>query len=202
VNRYFKHPLRKQDILQTFSGVRPLYDDGKGNPSAVTRDYVFDLDDSAGVPLLNVFGGKITTFRKLAEHALQKLKPTFPKMGADWTATAKLPGGDIEGADVARFRAGLQAQYDWLPRDLLRYYTQTYGTLTAKVIDGATSLAGLGRQFGPNLYEAEARYLMAHEWAATAEDMLTRRTKHGLHMNEAQHAAFEAWLDGLVRKSA
>jgi D-erythritol 1-phosphate dehydrogenase len=201
VNRYFKHPLRKQDILQTFSGVRPLYDDGKGNPSAVTRDYVFDLDDN-GAPLLNVFGGKITTFRKLAEHALQKLDATFPKMGGDWTATATLPGGDIDNADVARFTARLQSQYDWLPRPLLRHYTQTYGTLTASVIDGATSLEGLGQQFGPNFYEAEARYLMAHEWAATAEDMLTRRTKHGLHMSAAQKSAFEAWLGSLVRQSA
>jgi D-erythritol 1-phosphate dehydrogenase len=201
VNRYFKHPLRKQDILQTFSGVRPLYDDGKGNPSAVTRDYVFDLDDN-GAPLLNVFGGKITTFRKLAEHALQKLVATFPNMGGDWTASATLPGGDIDDADVARFTARLQSQYDWLPRPLLRHYTQTYGTLTASVIDGATSLEGLGQQFGPNFYEAEARYLMAHEWAATAEDMLTRRTKHGLHMSAAQKSAFEAWLGSLVRQSA
>jgi D-erythritol 1-phosphate dehydrogenase len=152
--------------------------------------------------LLNVFGGKITTFRKLAEHALQKLQPTFPKMGADWTASATLPGGDIEGADVPRFTARLQAQYEWLPRNLLRYYTQTYGTLTAQVINGATSLAGLGEQFGPNLYEAEARYLMAHEWAESADDVLTRRTKHGLHMSAAQKTAFEAWLNGLVRKSA
>ncbi|MDR5759610.1 glycerol-3-phosphate dehydrogenase [Caballeronia sp. LZ035] len=202
VNRYFKHPLRRQDIVQTFSGVRPLYDDGKGNPSAVTRDYVFDLDDSGGAPLLNVFGGKITTFRKLAEHALQKLQPAFPKMGADWTASATLPGGDIEGADVPRFMASLQAAHDWLPRPLTRYYTQTYGSLTSEVLNGATSLAGLGEQFGPNFYEAEARYLMAHEWAATAEDMLTRRTKHGLHMSAAQKTAFETWLDGLMRKSA
>lgn len=202
VNRYFKHPLRRQDIVQTFSGVRPLYDDGKGNPSAVTRDYVFDRDDSGGAPLLNVFGGKITTFRKLAEHALQKLQPAFPTMGADWTASATLPGGDIEGADVPRFMASLQAAHEWLPRPLTRYYTQTYGSLTSDVLNGATSLAGLGEQFGPNFYEAEARYLMAHEWAATAEDMLTRRTKHGLHMSAAQKTAFETWLDGLMRKSA
>ena len=123
-------------------------------------------------------------------------------MGGDWTATAPLPGGDIEDADVARFTARLQSQYDWLPRNLLRHYTQTYGTLTAQVIDGATSLAGLGRQFGPNFYEAEVRYLMTHEWAATADDMLTRRTKHGLHMNAAQISAFEAWLDARVRISA
>jgi len=202
VNRYFKHPLRHQDIVQTFSGVRPLYDDGNGNPSAVTRDYVFDLDDSGGAPLLNVFGGKITTFRKLAEHALQRLRPTFPAMGGDWTARATLPGGDIENADVPRFMARLQERYGWLPRDLLRYYTRTYGTRTAEVIDGATSLAGLGEPFGPNFYEAEVRYLMAHEWAETAADILTRRTKHGLHLSAAQTDAFTAWMDRLVRASA
>lgn len=202
VNRYFKHPLRRQDIVQTFSGVRPLYDDGNGNPSAVTRDYVFDLDDTGGAPLLNVFGGKITTFRKLAEHALQRLRPTFPAMGGDWTARATLPGGDIEGADVPRFMAWLQHQYSWLPRELLRYYTRTYGTRTAQIIDGATSLAGLGEQFGPNFYEAEARYVMAHEWAETADDILTRRTKHGLHMSAAQTDAFSIWMDRLVRTSA
>jgi glycerol-3-phosphate dehydrogenase len=202
VNRYFKQPLRRQDVVQTFSGVRPLYDDGNGNPSAVTRDYVFDLDTNGGAPMLNVFGGKITTFRKLSEHALQRLRPTFPHMGQDWTATAMLPGGEIEEADVPQFIARLQREYLWLPRDLMRHYARTYGARTAQVIDSANSLADLGRQFGPNFYEAEVRYLMAQEWAETAQDILTRRTKHGLHMNAEQTAAFGGWLDGLDRKSA
>ncbi|MGI4858052.1 MAG: glycerol-3-phosphate dehydrogenase [Janthinobacterium lividum] len=202
VNRYFKKPLRRQDVMQTFSGVRPLYDDGKGNPSAVTRDYVFDLDDSGGVPLLNVFGGKITTFRKLSEHALQRLRPTFPAMGQDWTATAVLPGGEIEQADVPRFIERLQREYPWLPEDLLHHYARTYGARTALVIAAARSLTDLGRQFGPNLYEAEVRYLIAHEWAETAPDILTRRTKHGLHMSAGQTAAFDAWFNGGDRKSA
>ena len=202
VNRYFKQPLRRQDVVQTFSGVRPLYDDGNGNPSAVTRDYVFDLDTNGGAPMLNVFGGKITTFRKLSEHALQRLRPTFPNMGQDWTATAMLPGGEIEEADVPQFIARLQQEYLWLPRDLMRHYVRTYGARTAQVIDSASSLADLGRQFGPNFYEAEVRYLMAQEWAETAQDILTRRTKHGLHMNAEQTAAFGGWLDGLDRKSA
>ncbi|MEX1056889.1 MAG: glycerol-3-phosphate dehydrogenase, partial [Natronospirillum sp.] len=103
VNRYFKETLRRSDVLDTFSGVRALFDDGKGNPSAVTRDYEFDLDETDGVPLLNVYGGKITTFRKLSEHALQKLAPYFPTMAADWTREVPLPGGDIEGADFPRF---------------------------------------------------------------------------------------------------
>ncbi len=195
VNRYFKQTLRREDVVETFSGVRPLYDDGAGNPSAVTRDYVFDLDADGGAPLLSVFGGKITTFRKLAEHALQRLLPTFPKMGPPWTAHSVLPGGEIEGADVPRFLDRLQRDYPWLPRDLARHYARHYGARTAKVIDGASSLAGLGRRFGPQLYEAEARYLMAQEWAETPEDVLTRRTKHALHMSVEEKAAFDAWFD-------
>ncbi|MGF6245243.1 glycerol-3-phosphate dehydrogenase [Paraburkholderia sp. GAS38] len=202
VNRYFKQPLRRLDVVQSFSGVRPLYDDGNGNPSAVTRDYVFDLDANDGAPLLNVFGGKITTFRKLSEAAMQHLRPTFPAMGPDWTATATLPGGEIEDGDVPRFIARLQREYPWLPRELTGYYARTYGARTAQVIDSAQSLADLGRQFGPNFYEAEVRYLVEQEWAETTQDILTRRTKHGLHMNAEQTAAFGAWFEGLDRKSA
>ncbi len=202
VNRYFKQTLRREDVLQTFSGVRPLYDDGKGNPSAVTRDYVFDLDTTGGAPLLNVFGGKITTFRKLAEHAIQKLQATFPKMGPDWTAKGILPGGDIEGADVPRFLEKLQRDYAWLPRGLARHYARLYGARTSKLIGGATSVAALGQCFGPNFYEAEVRYVIEQEWAETAEDILTRRTKHGLHMSAEEKAAFGAWFDGQMARSA
>jgi len=202
VNRYFKQTLRREDVLQTFSGVRPLYDDGKGNPSAVTRDYVFDLDTTGGAPLLNVFGGKITTFRKLAEHAIQKLQVTFPKMGPDWTAKGVLPGGEIENADVPRFLEKLQRDYGWLPRGLARHYARLYGARTSRLIGGATSVAALGQHFGPNFYEAEVRYLMAQEWAETPEDILTRRTKHGLHMSADEKAAFAAWFDGQMALSA
>jgi glycerol-3-phosphate dehydrogenase len=194
VNRYFTQGLRRQDVLESFSGVRPLYDDGAGNPSAVTRDYVFDLDTAGGAPLLNIFGGKITTFRKLAEHAIQRLQPVFPQMGRDWTAKGHLPGGDIERGDVPAFLAELDERYPWLPRDLARHYARLYGTRTHRVIGKAQSLADLGPRFGPLLYAAEARYLMAEEWAETAEDILWRRTKHRLHMTEAEVAAFGDWL--------
>ncbi len=202
VNRYFKQGLRREDVLETFSGVRPLYDDGAGNPSAVTRDYVFDLDTEGGAPLLSVFGGKITTFRKLAEHALQRLKPTFPDMGPDWTAKSHLPGGDIENADVPLFLDRLQREYPWLPRDLARHYARHYGACTASLIDGARSLEGLGRRFGPCLYETEVRYLTAHEWAETPEDILRRRTKHALHMSAHEQAAFEDWFERSLARSA
>jgi glycerol-3-phosphate dehydrogenase len=195
VNRYFEKGLKRSDVLESFSGVRPLYDDGAGNPSAVTRDYVFDLDDRGGAPVLNIFGGKITTFRKLAEHALQRLAPHFPAMKGDWTAGAFLPGGDLPGGDVAAFLSELSRTYPWLPQDLLLHYARLYGTRTRDLIGNRQSLADMGRRFGPQLYEAEARYLAGHEWATTAEDILWRRTKHRLHMTEAETKAFADWLD-------
>lgn len=202
VNRYFKQRLRREDVLETFSGVRPLYDDGHGNPSAVTRDYVFDLEEASGAPLLNVFGGKITTYRKLAEQALQKLGRFFPQMGAAWTATAPLPGGDIPGADFIGFLEDLQSDYPWLPRPMTRRLARLYGTRARKLLGAAASLEDLGRQFGPQFFEAEARYLCDHEWARTADDILSRRTKEGLHLTAAQTAAFEDWFQGTLRKSA
>src|SRR6185437_3394050 len=194
VNRYFKHELKREDVLETFSGVRPLFDDGKGNPSAVTRDYVFDLDTTRGAPALNVFGGKITTFRKLAEHALDRLEPFFPAMTPAWTAQAALPGGDIANADFAAFLAGFKARHPWLPPGLAAHYGRLYGTRAEKLIGAAASLADLGRVFGPDFHEAEARYLRAEEWAETADDILWRRTKHGLDMSEAERDAFAQWL--------
>ncbi len=195
VNRYFKEKLRPEDVLRTFSGVRPLFDDGHGNPSAVTRDYTFDLDDTGGAPLLNVFGGKITTFRRLSEHALEKLAPTFPKMGPAWTAKAPLPGGDMPDADYPAFAEGLRAAHPWMPRPLVQHYARLYGTRTAAVIGGATSLAGLGRHFGGTLYEAEVRHLVAREWAETPADVLDRRTKHGVHLTPAEQQELTDWFD-------
>ena len=194
VNRYFKEKLRRADVVHHFSGVRPLFDDGKGNPSAVTRDYVFDLDETGGVPLLNVFGGKITTFRELAERGLHRLKAIFPQMGADWTATATLPGGEMPNADYESFANDLRADYPWMPRSLIAHYGRHYGARTRDLVGAATSLDGLGQHFGGDLYEAEARYLMQREWAQTAEDILTRRTKHNLHLSPEQQAAFTVWL--------
>jgi len=193
VNRYFKRELRREDVVQSFSGVRPLYDDGAGNPSAVTRDYVFDLDAN-GAPLLNVFGGKITTFRKLAEHGVQRLRATFPDMGPDWTAHGHLPGGDIDDADISQFINGLLADHPWLPRQVAQHYARLYGTRSHALIGAATNLDGLGRHFGGLLYAAEAQYLAGHEWAQTPEDVLTRRTKHALHLSHTEQAAFTDWF--------
>jgi len=194
VNRYFKEKLRRSDVIRSFSGVRPLFDDGKGNPSAVTRDYVFDLDEAGGAPLLNVFGGKITTYRELAERGLHRLRHVFPAMGADWTAKAPLPGGDMPDADFESFANGLRDTYPWMPRPVVQHYARLYGTLTREVVGEATGLEGLGRHFGGTFYEAEARYLRAREWAQTPEDVLWRRTKHDLHLTPDQRAAFADWF--------
>jgi glycerol-3-phosphate dehydrogenase len=199
VNRYFVTCLRPGDVVDSFSGVRPLFDDNAANPSAVTRDYVFDVNAPGGAaPMLSVFGGKITTYRKLAEHALEKLKPFFPTMGPAWTERARLPGGELPGADFGAFLIDFQRRNSWLPADLALGYARKYGTRANELLRGVESLGDLGRHFGGGLYEREARFLIAEEWATTAEDILTRRTKHGLHMTLAERQAFAVWLEGVV----
>ncbi len=190
VNRYSKVQLKRSDVETSFSGVRPLYDDNAANPSAVTRDYVFDVEGAP--PLLSVFGGKITTYRKLAEHALQKLRPTFPAMGADWTSGGALPGGGLGAGGFAGYLKDLTARHPWLPAAVARHYVRLYGTLSEKIIGDATALSGLGQHLGDTLYTAEVNYLRRHEWAVSAEDILYRRTKTGLHMTEAERKAVEA----------
>lgn len=203
VNRYFEAPLTQDDVLETFSGVRPLNDDDAENPSAVTRDYVFELDQADGqAPMLSVFGGKITTFRKLAQHALIHLKPFFPEMGGEWTATAHLPGGDIPDADFSAFLDEMQVRYSFLPGHLLHHYCRLYGTRAHDLIANAKALSDLGCAFGPQFYEREAQYLIETEWAMTADDILQRRTKHALAMNRQQILAFEDWFSDVSAKVA
>ena len=198
VNRYSKWELRRSDIVQAFSGVRPLYDDNSSNPSAVTRDYVFDIDGDAGkAPLLSVFGGKITTYRKLAEHALQKLKPYFPEMTGDWTEREHLPGGDLGGArNFQAFVEDFGRRHPWLNAPLARHYARLYGSMAHGLLNGARSMGDLGRHFGALLHEREITYLREAEWAQTAEDILERRTKHGLHLTANESEAVRAYLKG------
>ena len=192
VNRYMRRRLTPDDVLHRFCGVRPLYDDNAASPSAVTRDYVFDIDGGGHIPpLLSVFGGKITTYRKLAEHALESLKPLLPKGGAAWTAGAFLPGGDIPGGDFNRFLHEFQRGHGWLPPELARHYARLYGTRAGTVLGGAGSIEELGVDYGGGLYEREVSYLRRFEWARSAEDILERRTKHGLHIGTPERAALE-----------
>ena len=200
VNRYFEVQLKPGDVLHSFAGVRPLYDDNAANPSAVTRDYVFDVDAPGGAaPMLTIFGGKITTYRKLAEHALDKLAPFFPRMGRPWTQFAPLPGGDMPGADFEAYLKAYRSSYPWLAADVARGYVRRYGARARDLLNGASKPQDLGRHFGGALFECEARFLIAQEWASSADDMLERRTKHGLHLTPPQRAEFESWLAGLAR---
>ena len=195
INRYFETQLAPRDVIHTFSGVRPLYDDNADNPSAVTRDYIFNVDAPGGLaPILSVFGGKITTYRKLAEHALDKLKPFFPQMGAPWTKSAPMPGGDMPDADFGKMLAQLRQHYAFLPELVSLEYARRYGTRAYDLLGDSRSLSDLGHYFGGTLYEREARFLKTQEWAQTAEDILDRRTKHGLHLSPDQKIEFRQWL--------
>ncbi|MFV9474887.1 glycerol-3-phosphate dehydrogenase [Advenella sp. RU8] len=196
VNAYFKRPVRPEDIISTWSGVRPLYDDAQGNASTTTRDYVFDISGGTGSepPLLSIFGGKITTYRKLAEHALEKLAPFTGKHQA-WTSTAPLPGADLPNADINLFTSQLQKDFPWLPKDTASRYARAYGTLALAFLAGKTSLESLGQHFGHDLYEVEVKWLQEHEWASCAEDILWRRTRLGLHFTPAQTLALQNWLE-------
>jgi glycerol-3-phosphate dehydrogenase len=184
INRYFKQQIGPQDVCWTYSGVRGLLEDEHAeNASAVTRDYLLELDaPDAEAPLLSVFGGKITTFRKLAEEAVDKLGAAIGPSVQSWTEGAVLPGGDIPDANFERFLGALKQQNPWLPADLAHRYARAYGTRTPVLLGAAKSIEELGQAFAPGLYEAELRYLRDNEWAMRAEDVLWRRSKLGLHM--------------------
>lgn len=201
-NEYFENDISPDDVLWSYSGVRPLYDDKSADASAVTRDYVLDIDEFVeAAPFLSIYGGKITTSRKLAEHALQKLSPFFFKKGKlsagqkDWTRSAQLPGGDIPKADFKKFFAKCQERYPDVPRATLLRLARSYGTRISMIVGGT---GALGRMFGAGLSEAEARYLAQYEWATRAEDVMWRRTKLGLHMSEAERETFTAWFAGVA----
>ncbi|WP_035484791.1 glycerol-3-phosphate dehydrogenase [Geminicoccus roseus] len=183
VNRYFKKPVAESDIVWSYAGVRPLYDDASANPSAVTRDYTFDLNvPDRQAPLLSIFGGKITTYRKLAEHAVQKLAPHLGVTKGDWTAGVPLPGGGFD--DPARYAETLRHKRPWLPERLARRLVAAYGTRAEALLDGANGLDDLGPCYGADLYEAEVRFLIDEEWATSAQDILWRRSKLGLVVGE------------------
>lgn len=199
VNRYFVKGLSREDIIETFSGVRPLYDDSADNPSAVTRDYLFDVDMGVGeAPLLSIFGGKITTYRKLAEHALDKLVDVFPAMGSPWTSSSTLPGGDIADADIEKFCSRLSGDYPALQADQIYHFARLYGTRAYELLADVRDTSDLGQQFSDLLFEREAIFLVENEWAVTSDDILQRRTKHGLHMSETQIKIFSDWFENRI----
>jgi glycerol-3-phosphate dehydrogenase len=198
-SRYFARAVRPEDIVWSYSGVRPLLEDEAGDPAAVTRDYQLDLD-AAGAPLLTVWGGKITTFRKLAEEAADLLTPWLPATGRAWTRAAALPGGDLSAfigpaqrpdTDFMRFVQALALGHPTLPAPLLHRLARAYGARIETLLGGA----GLGAEVVSGLHEGELRYLHEHEWARRADDVLWRRSKLGLHLSEAERAVVARWCE-------
>jgi glycerol-3-phosphate dehydrogenase len=200
---YFQQRPRPSDVVRTYSGVRPLYDDGASEASAATRDYVLKVEDDGGAaPVLNIYGGKITTYRRLAEAALEKLAPYFKTLGKPWTAGAGLPGGDfpVDGfsAEVEKLKAACPSCRPAHARRLVR----AYGTSARRIVEGIKSQADWGETFGADLTEREVRYLAEHEWAKTADDVLWRRSKLGLHVSQTDAARLQEFMLGAAERAA
>lgn len=202
---YFKQPIVPADVVWSYSGVRPLVEDAAADAKAVTRDYRFELDREGGqdgAPLLSIFGGKITTFRKLAEEAVDLLAPLLDNRAGAWTAGACLPGGDLFGPTPTsravlgfdQYVQDLQRQYAWLPAPLVHRYARAYGTRIHTLLAGKTAVAQMGEEIASGLYAVEVDYLRTQEWAVTARDILWRRSKLGLHLPANTEAALAAWL--------
>ena len=206
-SRYFKRPVQSADVVWTYAGVRPLLEDASKDASAVTRDYVLETSDQ-GAPLMTVWGGKITTYRKLAEQAATQLGVLLGQAGRPWTEDAVLPGGDLSawtqtacaGPDLGMvaFVSQLQARYPWVPVLTLRRWAQAYGTQIPLLVGSAQCLKDLGPTEVTGLYRAELRYLIQAEWARTADDVLWRRSKLGLHLTPAQCAHVAACMTRLL----
>ncbi len=191
-SQYFEKPVTRNDVVWTYSGVRPLYDDGAKSATAATRDYVLSLDDN-GAPLLNIFGGKITTYRKLAENALAKLMPLVGG-SKPWTAVAPLPGGDFKVSERDQLVTDLQADFPFLTPAWALRLIKGYGTEARLILGFAKSAGDLGQDFGATLTETEVKWLMSREYACTAEDVVWRRSKLGLRMTKEQIASLDAYM--------
>ena len=194
-SEYFREPVKREDIVWAYSGVRPLYDDGADKAQEATRDYV--LKDDAGenkAPLINIFGGKITTYRRLSEHMMQKIEHFLGKKGAPWTHKAPLPGGDFPVQDFGRMSAKFAAHYPFLAPSHAARLFRMYGTRAQWILGNAADYKDLGQHFGADLYEVEVRYMMVQEWALTAEDIVWRRSKRGLVMTASEIAALDQFM--------
>jgi glycerol-3-phosphate dehydrogenase len=193
INRHFSRAVTADDIVWSYAGLRPLFDDGALEASVVTRDYAFDLDFN-GAPALSIFGGKITTARRLAEHALRAFSRIFPHMGTAWTQDSAFPGGDFEGGDFDALLARLSREKPFLAPQVALRLARAYGSRAWRLLGSANSMAELGPDYGCGLSQAELAYLAREEWARTAEDVLWRRSKLGLHLTREQQEAVAAAL--------
>ncbi len=205
VTRHFKQPLTPVDIVWSFSGVRPLYDDGSNSAANTTRDHIIEQHRREGGALpraLTIWGGKLTGYRLQAEEVIETLRPGFPAMSGPWTASAKLPGGNLHPATLDRFIRMLTQVYDWLPPELAASYARRYGSLSHTLLGNTSSLEGLGVELSPGLYAREVDYLVRNEWARTAEDILWRRTKLGLATTSVQRADLDRFLASRIETRA
>jgi glycerol-3-phosphate dehydrogenase len=192
---YFKKVVRVEDVVWTYSGVRPLFDSGEASAQKATRDYVLELDAPNNEPaLLNVFGGKITTFRCLAEDAMKKLSEILQPANGPWTRNSKLPGGDFPIDKFDALKTEFCEKYPNLDTQLITRLIRSYGTLAEKILDGAQNMHELGTHFGAGLYQAEVEYLRKYEWARTTDDILWRRTKLGLKFIPQEVEKLDQWL--------
>ena len=194
INQYLKNPISDADVVWTYSGVRPLYDDGVTSASAVSRDYVIKVDESRGAPALNIFGGKITTYRKLAESAMEEISKFFPQVSAPWTAGVAMPGGDFPVDGVDDLTGKLTKEYSFLSQAWAKRLIRGYGTEARTILAGATEKGDLGKWFGSNLTEREVEWLMEKEYAIEADDIVWRRTKLGLVMTKDEISVLDTWM--------
>jgi glycerol-3-phosphate dehydrogenase len=191
---YFDKEIDPNDAVWAYTGVRPLYDDASTNASKVTRDYKLDLDTDNGAPILSVYGGKLTTYRKLSEDVLDMLTPVLDVKGPQWTYSAMLPGGDIVDANYDVFVDKMREQYAWLDDDVLNDYARNYGTRMSLLIGAATSMTDLGIDFSGGLYQQEVDYLMRFEWAKEVDDILWRRSKKGLVISKDRVSQLDEYI--------
>ena len=204
VNEHFQKQVSVEDIIWTYAGVRPLCEDESSDPQAVTRDYTFEvdeadkMDDAQGkAPLLSIFGGKLTTYRKLAEHAMNSLMQYFPGSSSPWTASSRLPGAQA----VTECEAQLRSQYSWLTEKMIKRFSVCYGSLSFRILAQSESLSQLGENFGEELYQAEVDYLIRDEWVRTAEDLLWRRTKLGLFLDEHEKERLSTYIEHKLQQT-
>jgi glycerol-3-phosphate dehydrogenase len=205
-NHYFSRAITPSNVIWSYSGVRPLVEDHTSDASSVTRDYHFEFEN-VHAPHLSIFGGKITTFRKLAEEAIDLVSPTFNNHHGHWTGDACLPGGDLFGAkpdnrsviQFDQFLLGLQKQYSWLPSELLNRYAHAYGTRISTLLRERNCMTDMGLEIAPGLFAAEAEYWLKHEWATNATDMLWRRSKLGLHLPPDTSDKLDAWIAAYLK---
>lgn len=196
VSRYFENPISKADVVWSYSGVRPLHDEIDGKASTASRDYEIKvLDENGKAPLINIFGGKITTYRKLSEEVVAELSPYVKLIGKPWTDHTPLPGGDFPVQARQEVIDDIQEEFPFLSAPALRRLFDTYGTRIRTILKGVNSLKDMGKSFGADLTEIEVRYLMDHEWAENAEDVVWRRTKLGLRLNEAEISNLDTWMN-------